>query len=383
MMSPPRALFQSARLRTTLAAFLLTCSAACGAQTWSPDGARIAVGGKSLTIVDATPRGAQPAPANAAQPVPPGPRQTGPASQPVWSPDGNTIGYIDAKDRVQLFDVATGRSSPGPELVRSEIAWAPDSKTYALIGAGTDSHVAALTKYRDGGTALEAELPVRFEPALRCCPVGWVAGTDNIVICGGDNERNDLCLVEQGQAIRLSTGLDVIGFRVSADGSHVLWARRSRNARYILFSLYSLDIQQRSLKTLKFPPVLQDVNPDAQHAPDAILAVVFSPDLQHLCFAARNAPGAGGPDSITLYCCDVNGKGVRLLGHGSMSARDTSAPGPAVSGQPAGPEIDLLENVPAFSPDGKRIAFVLTEAGTSTIQVVDIGSGDTQTIPVP
>jgi Tol biopolymer transport system component len=381
-MPPRRAQLQSRFALFALAGILLAIPTPGAAQSWSPDGARIAIGGPNLTLFDTYP-GGHPA-AGAALPQT-GPQNTGPASHPVWSPDGKTIAYLDPAGRVQMFDVATGKIAPAAEHALRRITWSPDGKSYAVLATVSgepDSPVKAFTKYPGGGTAIDVDLPAHFTPGAPFAPIDWVPSTDNYVIAGGDKGRPDLYLVDQSQLVQLTTSHDVIGFRVSQDGGQVLWARRSRNARYIIFSLYSLDIQKRSLIKQDFPAKLPQVNPDPKSAPSAVLAVVFSPDLKTLCFLALGPSAPGKPDEIKLFMCDVTGNGVRAL---SSALPPNGVPGTVVISDPAvtGTHGYFAMALPAFSPDGRRLAIPITRNGSNAVVIVDIDTGAVQTVPLP
>ncbi len=55
----------------------------------------------------------------------------------------------------------------------------------------------------------------------------------------------------------------------------MLWARRSKDVRYILMSLYAFDLEKRSVRRLPFPERVSLINPTPRNAPVRQETVVY------------------------------------------------------------------------------------------------------------
>lgn len=379
------------------AAFCLGSSAR--ALDWSPDARQVVLGGSALRLADS---GGAANGASAASLLPdnltPPPSGVialpgaGPGAFPDWSPDGRTIATLADGHRLTLYDLARQRSRVAEEAAVTPVSWSPDSKSFAVVRAEETGALQVKLLYRNGGTALTVDLPFRALPVARMRPLAWIPRTDNVVLAGGAGDKIDLYLIDQGQVERLTSSSDILGFVVSPDGRRVLWARRSRNTRYIVFSLYEMTLQTRTVRKLNYPMVLPAVNPNPRHAPDSIDTVVFSPDGRRLAFVAHGGPGIG-PNGVALYLSDIAGQSVRLLGSGKTLAAALAPPRPK-PGQPAAPPpplptgrdltgLTLPMTLPAFSPDSQRLAALRYEGGKRALLLVDAATGQARTLSLP
>jgi WD40 repeat protein len=337
---------------------LLLILGACAqvlAQAWSPDGTQIAVPGRALRLLD--PTGSAP-PIQIAD--------TAGAAYPTWSPDGKTLAYLTNSGRIVFLDMMTqARREVGDNSIAPAV-WSPDSKKAALFHRTEEGTLSVTLHYRDGGDARVIPLPFPAQSLPPDSAPAWIAATDNLVLLIADGKQRDLYVIEQGVPARLTTTGDVLGFALSADGRRVRYARRSANARYILFSVYELTIQTRAVKKLPFPMTLAEVNPNPRQAPEAVLQVSLSPDLQYLAFVTQGGPEAGA-QGTTLYVCDITGKNARPIGRGRPLASTSAAP-PGATGWtfPALP--------PTFSPDSKQLAALRREGGRTTLSLLPVQS---------
>ncbi|HZP82769.1 MAG TPA: hypothetical protein VFB21_14105 [Chthonomonadaceae bacterium] len=389
----------SSRLPALFLAALLCLGSGARALDWSPDGRQIVLGGSSLRLADS---GGAASGAAAASLLPgsltPPPSGVialpgaGPGAFPVWSPDGRTIAYLAEGHRLTLYDLARQQGRMAEENAVTPVSWAPDSKSFAVVRAEETGALQLKLLYRDGGTALTVDLPFRALPVARMRVLAWIPRTDNVVLAGGEGNKVDLYLIDQGQVERLTSSSDILGFIVSQDGRRVLWARRSLNTHYIVFSLYEMNIQTRTVRKLNYPMVLPAVNPNPRRAPDSIDTVVFSPDGRRLTFVAHGGPGIG-PNGVALYLSDITGASVRPLGQGKTLAAALAPPKPQ-SGQaaalppslPTGRDLTGLTlpmTLPAFSPDGQRLVALRFDGGKRTLLLVDAATGQTRAFPLP
>jgi hypothetical protein len=359
----------------------LLSASLCRAQEWSPDGKQIAVGGPSLTLLDATTLSG-PAPDPTATPVTPQPLPSiANAAFPAWSPDGKTLALMLNGKVLTLLDIESRKQTTVDQNAIGAVGWAPDSKTYAYISQDETGALSLHLAYRNGGSELPPiPLPIKTL-ATTCRPVAWVPHTDNIVFAGGDAGKADLYLIDQGQVTQLTKTSDVLSFIVAADGSRVLWARRSPNTHYILLSLHELRLDSRTERKLPFPNTVPEVNPHPRRSVDAVAALVFAPDMTHFSFVTLGGPNVGPGESL-LWLSDITGKSAVQIGRGH-ARKEVQAP----DAPPAAADVTGLTSpasLPAFSPDSALLAFLDWPDSKRTLQVVTVAMPQTpHLLPLP
>jgi WD40 repeat protein len=360
-----------------IACFVLTalCYASlCQAQEWSPDGKQIAVGGPSLTLLDATaPTTASAAPTPAAAPPSPIPNIAN-AAFPVWSPDDKTIALLLNGKILTLLDVATQKQTTVDQNAVGAVGWAPDSKTFAYVAQDETGALLLHPAYRDGGSQLPPiPLPCKTL-ATTCRPVAWVPHTDNMIVAGGDPGKIDLYLIDQGQVTQLTKTGDILSFVVAADGSRVLWARRSPNTHYILLSLHELKLDARTERKLPFPNTVPEVNPQPRRSVDAITSLVFAPDMIHFTFVTQGGPNVGADES-QLWLSDITGKSAVPIGRGHARKTPQAADAPPPPADATG--ITLPAFLPTFSPDSAQLAFLDWTDNKRSLQIATVAAPQT------
>ncbi|MCC6730638.1 MAG: PD40 domain-containing protein [Chthonomonadales bacterium] len=282
---------------------------------------------------------------------------------PLWSPDGRYLLFQtrqDGRERLRLHDVGAGSTRTiGPDL-QPPYAWREDGRRFAGVHRLEDGTLEVVWyNLPEAGVTLRAPVPFKGPAELRMV---WLPGTDDLAVVGDTDGRRDIYLVEAGQAHQLTTSGDVVGLALSRDGKRLVWARKSRNPRYILLSLYAFDLASRSVTKLPFPDRVRAVNPDPRHAPESVEYVAFSPDGARLAalvtLPAAPAPGPGkpgGPAPATgaaagkpraaIYTITMDGRGAALV----YRAQGTGGPGSPV--------------LPAWSRDGSLLGFVAVDGG--------------------
>ncbi len=377
------------------------------AQSWSPDGRQIAVGGTSLLLTDAPTMGAAvipPIPARGAKAMPPLPPlasaatpiaslpQSGVATAPVWTPDGRFLAYLADGHALTLCDLAKQQTKVLDASVIAPVVFSPDSSLFASVHKTESNNLQARIRYRNGQTFLPPiALPFRSVPSA-FAPLAWLPNTTNVIVAGGNGGKNDLYLLDQGDVVRLTSTGDVLGYGISLDGLRLRWVRRTPNTHYILLQVYEMNIDTRSIVKLPYPDAVKAVNPNPHNAPDAVLSVVFAPDLSRFAFVTQGGPqaGAGG---MALWLSDIGGRSVVFVAKSGTGAAQ-SATNPTQGGTggnavlptptsiPQATKLPFPALAPAFSPDSRFLAALRDENGKRALLVAAL-NGQIKTTPLP
>lgn len=320
------------------------------AQVWSPDAKQLIIEGAPPLRIDFTSAAAAVAPT----PTPLLPNNaTG--SLFTFSPDGKTLAYRNGSGDLVLMDIPTGKTIPMESRLEAPVSWAPDSKTLAAVCRNDSGQLILHIDYREGGYRIKPIVLPFHNLASTCLPIQWVPETDNVLLAGGDGTRRDLWLVDAGIPTQLTQTGDVLGFVVSPDGNRVLWIRRSPNTHYILFSLYELIINARSLRKLDFPNRLPQVNPNPHNAVDSVTQAVLSTDLTHIAFTTVQHKS---PDTVTVWLTDIKGSTVQKV---------TTLTSPPTT-------------LPSFSPEGHLLAVLGRQKQTPVLVLFDLQANLGRTI---
>ena len=377
-----------ARTNMVTCALALALAGSARAQSWSPDGKQIAVGGPSLLLLDAQTAGATvpPAPSGLLRPGDPAPLVSvgapiaplpgaGISASPVWSRDSRTLAYLADGQKLTLFDMIKRQARVLDNNAFSPVVFSRDTSLLASVHKTEAGSLEARIRYLNGQTFLPPILlPFHGVPAT-FAPLAWITNTTNVIVAGGDGGKTDLYLLDQGDVVRLTSTGDVLGYAVSADGARLRWVRRAPNTHYILLQVYEMNIDKRSIVKLPYPDTLKAVNPNPHNAPDAVLSVVFAPDLSRFAFITRGGPqaGAGG---TALWISDIAGQSVAFIGKGSVAPPDAASQGQATG-------LTFPYFAPAFSPDSKSLAALRSENGKRFLLVASALTGQGKATLLP
>jgi hypothetical protein len=311
---------------------------------FSPDGSQIVFEGRSgitlCSINDASSR-----------PVPGGEGGRG----ALWSPTGDHIVFsvpdrTNGTSRAVLYDTRTGRSRTIAGGLEPPFAWREDGNRFAGIRRLEGIGLQIVLVNTIGGQADAKMIPV--EEVIGNSMV-WIQGTDNVAFIGRNGPNRNLFLYIFGEIRRLTTSDDVIGLGLWKDGVKVIWARHSKNSRYIVASLYVADISSNSAPTkLDFPAVIPTINPKPAQGPISVDQVVFAPRSNRLALVCTfESP----PGKMTQVCYSIG--------------LDGSDPRAIRKGQPAGQRSRLFQ--PVFSQSGGRLAVLHNESAGTVLSVFD------------
>jgi Tol biopolymer transport system component len=314
------------------------------AQDFSPDGSQIVYAGKSgimlCSINDAVSR-----------PIPGGEGGTG----ALWSPTGDHIVFAvpdraSGSSRAVLYDTRSGRSRTVADGLEPPFAWREDGNRFAGIRRMEGIGLQIVLVNVVGGQADARMIPVQQVVGRQMV---WIPATDNIAFIGRNGRSQNLYLYQFGEVKQITTSNDVIGIGLWQDRKRVVWARHSRNTRYILASLYLADVSTNSAPVrLNFPAVIPEINPRPAQGPVSVEQVVFSPRSNRLSMVCTFSPS---PGRLTQVCYSINMDGTDV-----RTVR---------SGQPSEKRSSLIH--PFFSYDGSQLALLHSDAGVTVLGLFD------------
>lgn len=218
----------------------------------------------------------------------------------AFSPNGRYIAY-ESITGAMLHDNQTGRvrALPG-EGARGPFAWRPDSAQLAFFRVSGNSGLLE-------GTTVNASDLREFESVRlrnnRVTQAQWLPQTDTLAVLAG----GDIVLLERGTLFPVTTTGDVVGMGLGADGRRLYWARRGKNMRFILMTLFEYDLHLRSVRRLPFPDRLAPMNPTSAEGPSD-LEVVFGPGCNRMVLLGKFGAGT------RIVRVDRTGNDARELG---------------------------------------------------------------------
>jgi hypothetical protein len=314
------------------------------AQDFSPDGSQIVYAGKNgitlCSVNDASSRM-----------VAGGEGGTG----PLWSPTGehilfSVIDRANGSSRAVLYDRRTNRSRTIADGLEPPFAWREDGKRFAGIrrieGVGLQIVLVNLV----GGQADARMIPVQQVIGRQML---WIPATDNVTFIGRNATDQNLYLYQNGEIKQITTSNDVIGIGLWQDRRRVVWARHSRNTRYILASLYLADVTTHSAPVrLSFPAVIPEINPRPAQGPVSVDQVVFSPRSNRLTMVCTYNLSPGRFTQV-CYSIHMDGTSVTTVRRGQPSERRSG----------------LFQ--PFFSHDGSQLALLHADANGAVLGLFD------------
>ncbi len=251
-----------------------------------------------------------------------------------WSPDGKTILFaVEVSGRPTLKAYNTDRrisSAIGADISRPT-AWREDGKRFAAVHIKADSK-AEIIQYSllDSGVSLKTDVEIM--------PVGsnmiWLPASDDVAYLGADG---NVYTVESNEVHKITTSNDVIGLSLSGDSKNLVWSRRGPNRKYILLSVYSLDLKTRSAIRLPFAERYNTINPNTQKFPNTIESAQLSPDGVHA-VAMVTVPDAKDPKVVWAEAHLIRADGQ----NGKVVARDKVASNISVSFSKDGTKLSVL-----------------------------------------
>lgn len=273
---------------------------------------------------------------------------------PKWSPDGNHILFDAGPEgsfQLKVYNVTTQTTRALAENVSGPFAWREDSRW--LAGYTTlDDGRSALVTYSLSEAGVTQRVPLPFD-RFGITRTVWLPQTNDVALSVQTEKGQNLYTIESGEIKQITTSDDVISMALSGDGRRLRWARKSKNPKYILLSLYAYDLRRRSVVRLPFPERVPALNPDPRRAPESVDYVAFSPDGARLALLATfsDPPGKTGQPPRKHRVC----YSIRMDGTGARLVR--RVPYDPTLGDPL---------MPAWSRDSRRLAVLDTSGGQPT-----------------
>lgn len=264
--------------------------------------------------------------------------------EPRWSPDGKTIAFSsdrsDGRYAIHLLDVATGAVtvfSKGSSQ-DSEPCWSPDGKSIAYVADGTKIMLAPLA---GGEASVAASVPPstdRFRPSELHAPSFAPDGTLAYTRIDGKG----VTLVHAGKDV--VAGEDLYPFRPAWIGKDDFVYGAGGKIRRMSGAAGSIVPFSTAVPVTKpdYAKKKRDFDSTAARPVIGIVAPALSPDGKSIVFGALN----------DLYLMPVGGKPTKLVADGYYKCD------------------------PAWSPDGKWLAYSSDRTGTLDIYLRDMASGE-------
>lgn len=203
--------------------------------------------------------------------------------RPKWAPDNRRIACGN-EDGMSVLDTVTGRASLVVPKSAKDAVWSEDGRKLATLAPGQGGpETSEVVWYDFEAKAVTLRSPVNgLTSPYDATQLVWVPRTSGLAFIGRVGDATDVFLMESGETKRVTSTGDVVGLALEPGGKKLVWARKSRNPKYILLTLYAFDLVQRSAQRLAFPERVPGINPGPRSGPDKLYSVIFSPTLEHL-----------------------------------------------------------------------------------------------------
>lgn len=203
---------------------------------------------------------------------------------PKWAPDSRRIAFAN-DEGLWVSNADTGATSMIVPEAGPLVAWSETGRKLATFARPPDeTGDVQIVWYDFDAKAITLRSAVQgLDDVGKVAPnLVWIPRTSGLAFVAEVDGRWDVYLMEAGETKRITSTGDVVGVTLGPSGKRLVWARRSKNPKYILLTLYAFDLQSRSVERLPFPERVPGINPDPRTGPDEVDWVSFSPTLEHM-----------------------------------------------------------------------------------------------------
>lgn len=261
------------------------------------------------------------------------------SSGPRWSPKGDVVAFNQEDDLV-LYDVSRGQAVHRIAGGRAPVAWAPDGERLGVFRQ-LDDHLAA-TWYRLPELRAGAVVPLPLQRVSAAQTPQWLESRDGMAFMAADADVYNVYTVEGDDLYRITNTGDVLGFGLAADREHLLWARGNTQVKDGGMTLWSYDLQRRSVRRLPFHATFTWPAGQPQRVSPVVAEVQFAAGGSELALVLERPRTA-----VEVWTCRLDGSEARLVERAPVVKGTSKREGLAY---------DSLS--PCWSPDGKRLAVV-------------------------
>lgn len=231
----------------------------------------------------------------------------------AWSPGGDRllvrkqVKGLGNGDLVLVNLTSERARKIASRTIRSAI-WT-DYPNRVIFGQESDGGDVDLVWFDVAAGRESQRVPLGHGEADDAYPLQWLRAYDGVAFIGKDKNAY---AVWRGEVLKITSTNDVVGLAADRSGKKLIWARKSKNPRYILLSLYQYDLADRTVKKLDFPNRVGNINPEPRSGPTDVVYVRFSPQLNEFALVTEEKK-AGAEDVYQVFRVDFSGQKSVLL----------------------------------------------------------------------
>ena len=163
----------------------------------------------------------------------------------AWTNDGRyklTTRNQSGSGRISIYDKQTEKSRLLVSKGMGPFAWREDNSVFAAVRTNPNgSREIQLFDTEDGTIVGNAKLP-REVHAVR--EMRWIPNSDNVVFIADSDQGRDVYFTDAGIVNRISNTHDIMGIRISSDGTELTWARSRTMMTNTPDSVFTLDMNK-------------------------------------------------------------------------------------------------------------------------------------------
>jgi hypothetical protein len=239
-----------------------------------------------------------------------------------------------------LYDVARGEAAHRIAGGVAPVAWAPDGERLGVFRQLDGQLVASW--YQLPGLSPGAVVPLPLQRVSAAQSPQWLESRDGMAFVAADADVYNVYTVEGEDLYRITNTGDVLGFGLSADREHLIWARGNTQVKEGGMTLWSYDLQRRSVRRLPFHAAFFRTGERVQRESPVVAEVQFAAGGSELALVLERPRTA-----VEVWTCRLDGSQARLVEQA-----------PVIQGKSKREGLAYDSLSPCWSPDGKRLAVI-------------------------